>query len=258
VVDLMRDLARRQGVTVLIVTHDNRILDVADRIVHLEDGKLSSFRDAAMAESSLMLQLLAQSQQNGELAERVADLPVPKFVALLESVTAESQRFLAVTSLAASDAFEAMLAQAIEAFTFKLARVLAAERASLFLLDPARNELVLRVARPEGGRAVEARLPLGAGIAGRVAQTGSSLRIDDAAASPLWNPEVDRATGFHTRSILCVPIRDSAGRVFAVAQLLNRLDGKVFDDGDESRFAEFVASIGVILETWSKLGSVRA
>ena len=41
VVDLMQKLAREQGSTILFVTHDNRILDIADRIVHLEDGKLT-------------------------------------------------------------------------------------------------------------------------------------------------------------------------------------------------------------------------
>lgn len=40
VVALMRSLAREQGATILIVTHDNRILDVADRIIELEDGRL--------------------------------------------------------------------------------------------------------------------------------------------------------------------------------------------------------------------------
>ena len=40
VVELMRALAREQGSTILIVTHDNRILDVADRIIELEDGRL--------------------------------------------------------------------------------------------------------------------------------------------------------------------------------------------------------------------------
>ena len=40
VVNLMQKLAREQGSTILLVTHDNRILDVAERIVHLEDGKL--------------------------------------------------------------------------------------------------------------------------------------------------------------------------------------------------------------------------
>ena len=36
----MQKLAREQGSTILLVTHDNRILDIADRIVHLEDGRL--------------------------------------------------------------------------------------------------------------------------------------------------------------------------------------------------------------------------
>jgi putative ABC transport system ATP-binding protein len=40
VVTLMQKLAKEQGCTILMVTHDNRILDVADRIVYMEDGKL--------------------------------------------------------------------------------------------------------------------------------------------------------------------------------------------------------------------------
>ncbi|MEZ2238420.1 DevA family ABC transporter ATP-binding protein [Microcoleus sp.] len=41
VVNLMQKLAKEQGCTILLVTHDNRILDIADRIVHMEDGKLA-------------------------------------------------------------------------------------------------------------------------------------------------------------------------------------------------------------------------
>jgi putative ABC transport system ATP-binding protein len=40
VVEIMQKLAREQGCTILIVTHDDRILDVADRIIELEDGRL--------------------------------------------------------------------------------------------------------------------------------------------------------------------------------------------------------------------------
>ncbi|MBM0745086.1 DevA family ABC transporter ATP-binding protein (plasmid) [Phormidium sp. CLA17] len=40
VVTLMQTLAKEQGCTILLVTHDNRILDIADRIVNMEDGKL--------------------------------------------------------------------------------------------------------------------------------------------------------------------------------------------------------------------------
>ena len=40
VVTLMQQLVKEQGCAVLMVTHDNRILDIADRIVHMEDGQL--------------------------------------------------------------------------------------------------------------------------------------------------------------------------------------------------------------------------
>jgi len=46
VVELMQRLAKEQGCTILMVTHDNRILDIADRIVHMEDGRLKN--DAAL------------------------------------------------------------------------------------------------------------------------------------------------------------------------------------------------------------------
>jgi putative ABC transport system ATP-binding protein len=42
VVTLMQQLVRNQGCTILMVTHDNRILDVADRIINLVDGSLES------------------------------------------------------------------------------------------------------------------------------------------------------------------------------------------------------------------------
>lgn len=42
VVEIMQRLAKEQGCTILLVTHDNRILDIADRIVNLEDGHLES------------------------------------------------------------------------------------------------------------------------------------------------------------------------------------------------------------------------
>ncbi|MGD1853202.1 MAG: DevA family ABC transporter ATP-binding protein [Leptolyngbyaceae cyanobacterium] len=41
VVDIMYRLAKEQGCTILLVTHDNRILDIADRIIYMEDGRLS-------------------------------------------------------------------------------------------------------------------------------------------------------------------------------------------------------------------------
>lgn len=49
VVDIMHDLAKQQGCTILLVTHDNRILDIADRIVYMEDGRLAKQPEVAMS-----------------------------------------------------------------------------------------------------------------------------------------------------------------------------------------------------------------
>jgi putative ABC transport system ATP-binding protein len=48
VVEIMQRLAKQQGCTILIVTHDNRILDVADRVINMEDGYLTAV-DPAIA-----------------------------------------------------------------------------------------------------------------------------------------------------------------------------------------------------------------
>ena len=246
VVDRMKVLAKEHGTTILLVTHDNRILDIADRIVHLEDGHLSTFTDAVLANNQHMMKMLANNRQKQPMAEMVDGLDERQFEDLLKEITDESQRFLEATSLASNVAFRSMLEQGLFAFTRKLGGLLNAERASLFLVEG--DFMVLKVAEnlEELG---EIRFPVGRGIAGSVAESGQAIRIEDAYADERFNRDVDRQTGFRTQSILCLPIKNREGKVFAVAQLLNRRDGKPFDSLDEERFATFIQSIGVIFET---------
>jgi adenylate cyclase len=257
VVERIQTLAREQGVPVLLVTHDNRILDVADRIVHLEDGRLSSFSDAVAANTRQLMGLFADKNRTGELARRVAGMNVRDFQSLLETVTREADDFLRVTQLAQEEAFDSLLDQALEAFTHKIGNLLQADRASIFLLDEQRGELWSKGARDLSGDLVEIRVPRGNGIAGAVIESGESIRLDDVYADPRFNRAADDDTGYRTRSLLCIPLHDRAGRVFGVAQILNRLDGQPFDDADEAQFRAFMASIAVILETWWKMGAKR-
>ncbi len=76
----------------------------------------------------------------------------------------------------------------------------------------------------------EIRMPLGRGIAGYVAKTGEIVNIPDAYTDPRFNPEVDQQTGFHTRNILCLPIRNKAGKIVAALQLLNKAQGAFTND----------------------------
>jgi len=248
VVDRMQSLAKEQGTTILLVTHDNRILDVADRILHLEDGKLSTFTDAVIASTQQLMHTLAESKNRQNLEDMIAGMDEASFRRTLQDLTQESQRFLQAIGRAEDEAYRSMLEQSLRVFTRRVGDLLDAERASLFLVDREKQQLILQVAQdaPQPGAI---RIPLASGIAGAAATTGKTVRVADAYADPRFNPEVDRATNFHTRSVLCLPLHDMRGNVFAVTQLLNRRDGQPFDERDEQRFAEFAASLGVLLET---------
>jgi putative ABC transport system ATP-binding protein len=152
VIDRMQKLAREQNATVLIVTHDNRILDVADRVIALEDGRLSSFADSVVRSTQEAMTLLADSHRKQDLRREIQRMPEPEFVALLEEIRGRSDRFLEATTAASDEAFTGMLDQALAASAYKLAQLCKAERASLFLLDRDREELWLRVARREPAR----------------------------------------------------------------------------------------------------------
>jgi len=254
VVDRMKFLAKEHGTTILLVTHDNRILDIADRIVHLEDGRLSTFTDSVIANNRLMMQTLADSRQKQPIEDVVEALDETGFKEILREITEESQRFLEATALANDVAFKSMLARGLSAFTHKLSQLLNAERSSLFLVEGA--SLVLKIAK-DMDLSEEVRIPVGRGIAGAVAQSGQAINITDAYADTRFNPEVDKQSGYRTRSILSLPVKNQLGEVFAVAQLLNRRDGQPFDQEDEARFTHFIESIAVIFETLEGLTSIK-
>lgn len=109
------------------------------------------------------------------------------------------------------------------------AKVLEADRCSLFLLDRERNELWSRIAQ---GAANEIRFPVGTGIAGSVAALGDIVNIRDAYADPRFNPSFDQMSGYRTKSILCAPMRDTKGEITGVIQALNSAK-RFFDAEDE-------------------------
>ncbi|XP_064800791.1 dual 3',5'-cyclic-AMP and -GMP phosphodiesterase 11A [Oncorhynchus masou masou] len=82
-------------------------------------------------------------------------------------------------------------------------------------------------------------------IAELVASTGLPVNISDAYQDPRFDAEADQFSGFHIRSVLCVPIWNSNHQIIGVAQVLNRLDGNQFDDADQRLFEAFVIFCGL-------------
>lgn len=197
-----------------------------------------------------MLALFSLANRQGDLTTQVKDLPDDQFSDLLDQITDEFGHCLRAIDLINNDALETMLEQLLAAFTLKIGQILQADRTTIFLVDEEREMLWSKVAQGQSDRQLdELRLPLNGGIAGHVATTGTSLNIPDAYANHLFNPEIDRQTGYVTRNILCMPIFDTQQQVVAVAQLLNKQGEMPFDAQDEAKFRNFAASMGIILES---------
>ena len=121
------------------------------------------------------------------------------------------------------------------------AEVLDAEASSVLILDRAASVLRWQV---ESGGASRGQLeglsvPLGEGIAGSVALTGSPIVIDDTAGDPRVARWVDSATGFRTRSLLCVAIR-FRDQTLGVLEVLNKRGGGF--SPEDVRLLELIAA----------------
>ena len=123
--------------------------------------------------------------------------------------------------------------------------LLGADRSTLFLYDRKTNELFSRVA--EGLEIREIRIPTDTGIAGAVFQSRRTENIADPYHDPRFNKEVDRATGYHTESILAMPIVNKGGDCIGVTEVLNKRGGR-FTARDEARLGAFTAQITIALE----------
>jgi signal transduction histidine kinase/putative methionine-R-sulfoxide reductase with GAF domain len=131
----------------------------------------------------------------------------------------------------------------------KVTEILDAERATIFLTSDDGTLLESKIA--QGGAIAAIRLRVGEGIAGWVAQSGATLNIPDAYADPRFNKDIDKASGFRTRSLLCLPMPDHRGRTIGVLQMLNKRL-RPFDADDEELAATVAAHAGISLEN-SKL-----
>ncbi|MEO5721788.1 MAG: ATP-binding cassette domain-containing protein [Chthoniobacterales bacterium] len=257
VVDLLHRLARNQGCAILLVTHDHRILDIADRILSLEDGRLISFTKGLAENASQMLGGLSRLTRRGDLARTVEEMDPRQFSALLSESTAELEQLVQVIDQASQQLSESMLDQVLFASTRKIAQLVQADRCTLFLVDEANGVLRSKVAHGANDESLQLVVPIGQGICGHVARTGETLNITEAYSNPLFNRTVDKATGYHTRNLLCMPLLDSRERIFGVAQLLNKNQGEAFSAADEERFREFVPHVAVILQTWLRMSQSR-
>jgi GAF domain-containing protein len=138
----------------------------------------------------------------------------------------------------------------LEMIVATAAQVIAARAASLFLLDPATQELVFEVALGQKAEEVKKfRLPLGHGIAGLVAVTGQPLIVSDAQNDPRQAAEIAQAVGYAPRSILCVPLPLFYNdQIVGVLELLDKEGAPSFGPADLEILGLFANQAAVAIE----------
>jgi phosphoserine phosphatase RsbU/P len=119
-------------------------------------------------------------------------------------------------------------------------RVMHAEASSLFLINEATGDLELTIARGPVGEALAhpVKIPRGRGIASWVREHRKSVLVIDAYQDSRFYPELDRTSGFMTRSILCIPLFQQETEI-GVLQVLNPLDKPQFDHLDLEAFEAY-------------------
>lgn len=111
-------------------------------------------------------------------------------------------------------------------------QTLHASAASVLLVDEEREKLYFEVAQGKAGRTLKKmKLTVNAGITGWVACQGKPLIVNDVNMDKRFNKDVDKVTGFITKSILAAPLV-SGGNVIGVLEVLNKADGSEFNKQD--------------------------
>ncbi|HEV2232487.1 MAG TPA: GAF domain-containing protein [Terriglobia bacterium] len=149
---------------------------------------------------------------------------------------------------------ELELDQLLQKIVSKTSEVMSADRCTLFLMDRKTGGLWSKVA--QGANMNEIRVPRGMGIAGHVAVSGETVNIRDAYQDARFNPEVDRRTGYHTRTILCMPLRNEKKEILGVMQVLNKHEGH-FTGEDEQLLDALGSQTAIALDNSRLFEEVR-
>lgn len=141
-----------------------------------------------------------------------------------------------------------VMAEKVKEFT-------ACEQCTVFILDQEKGELYTTKDMSFGEGAPLLRnkfrrifLPLDQGIAGSVATTSKTINILDAYSDKRFNPEMDKKTGFKTKSILCMAITSVRNEVVGVVEVMNKKNGKVFTKQDEEMLMSLCAQAATGIE----------
>ncbi|MBC8355721.1 MAG: sigma-54-dependent Fis family transcriptional regulator [Planctomycetes bacterium] len=219
----------------------------------LDKGGIASDGEWLTATIQKHAELLLISRFNGPPDSVAAELfsSQAEAIGIVRSLVGERardrsriERLQAILDIAAQWNRTLEMEQLLETMAETSTRLLNAERASIFLWDRANKTLVGRPALGvEGG---ELRIADTTGIVGQVIHSGRPQRVDRHEQDEI-DRGVDKKLGFHTRTLLCVPLVGGQGRMLGAFELINKCEGE-FTDSDEEALLELAGHAAIALE----------
>jgi signal transduction histidine kinase/putative methionine-R-sulfoxide reductase with GAF domain len=179
----------------------------------------------------------ASADRVHELETRVAELELV--------VGAQEERLEGLVRIAANLTSSREPRKAMKAIVDDISKLLRADRTTIYEL--CRDERLLRGLAVQGSGSLQVGIPIGRGVAGQVALRNRSLNLKDAYRHPHFDPKFDKLTGYRTRSMLCVPMRNPKREVIGVVQVLNKEDG-YFTVEDERLLSALATQAAITLE----------
>jgi GAF domain-containing protein len=155
------------------------------------------------------------------------------------------QRFQIMQGISQQLVSELDLDRLLRSILHAAIEVTEAQAGTLYLLDERTDELEFRVVVGGGGeKLVGRRMRRDQGIAGWVLNSQQAVIVDDTVRDERHAGEFPASVGYTTESMICAPLIDR-GQAFGVLQILNKRDGKRFDDSDKELLLALAAQSAV-------------
>jgi len=161
----------------------------------------------------------------------------------IDRLKQERDRLHALLNLTKNLSAETNLEKLLFKIMDEVRKILNADRCTVFLYDEIEDELWSKIAI---GLDEEIRFPADKGIAGHVWKTGDSVNIPDAYKDKRFNPDVDKKTGYKSKSILTMPLLNLYNEVIGVFQVLNKKGGSFAKENERLLSAiSFIAASAI-------------
>jgi len=164
-----------------------------------------------------------------------------------------NQRLAAILDICQKMNSERDLGALFDVIAREATSLLDCDRASIFLLDRERNELWSKVAL---GSDEILRFDARMGVAGQAAMTGNTVSVQDAYSDPRFYGAIDGQTGYRTRNLLAVAVRNQRGEIVGAFETLNKRLGP-FSAQDEDLLAALASHAAIAVENAQLIGALR-